>query len=83
MRKTSVYVSYPDHDKLEKIGVVNSTLSIGQIIQDFAQREAIEFTQLMTNIGNKGINTHAIRDNFDLLFISKEEAVNDDDSQNS
>ena len=79
MRKTSVYVSYLDTDKIERIGVVDSTMSVEQIIQDFAQKETIEFTQLMTNIGDKGINTHAIKDNFDLLFISKEEVVNNDD----
>lgn len=78
MRKISVYVSYPDTDKIEKIGVADSTLSVGQIIQDFAQKETIEFTQLMTNIGDKGINTHAIRDNFDVMFISKEEVDNND-----
>lgn len=80
MKDIYIYAHYFDKIDLEEVGVAKSPFEVSEIIRQFSNEKGIEFTQLMTRVGQKGVNTHALRDNFDILFVSKEGGkLNDND----
>ena len=78
MKDIYIYAKFFDKADLEEIGIAKSPYEVAEIIRQYTDKEGIEYTQLMTRVGTKGLNTHALKDNFDIMFVSSEGGELDD-----
>lgn len=77
MKTIKIYRTFLEKTEKEKIGEVQSFSDISRTIRDYADENDIKVTQILTNLntGEKGVATHIIKDNMDLMFISTEEEL--------